>query len=86
MPAGHQVYRHLKLQSAAHPIDGNLNGSALTMVSRPGLIFGIINVVGNFGTVFVDQVGSAGIGSSGHCCMVTVPECMTTCSPHVQTW
>lgn len=27
----------------------------LTMASIPGLMFGIINVVGNFGTVFVDQ-------------------------------
>jgi hypothetical protein len=63
------VYRNLKVQSAAHPIDGNLNGSALTMVSRSGFIFGIINIVGNFGTVFVDQVGGAEIGSPGHSCM-----------------
>ncbi|MGG1575790.1 sodium:solute symporter family transporter [Fictibacillus sp. NRS-1165] len=27
----------------------------LTMASVPGLLFGIINIVGNFGTVFVDQ-------------------------------
>jgi urea-proton symporter len=27
----------------------------LTMASIPGLMFGIINIVGNFGTVFVDQ-------------------------------
>jgi SSS family transporter len=27
----------------------------LTMASIPGLLFGIINIVGNFGTVFVDQ-------------------------------
>ncbi len=37
------------------PIEGNKDGSFLTMLSQGGLIFGIINVVGNFGTVFVDQ-------------------------------
>jgi len=36
-------------------VDGNKDGSYLTMMSREGLIFGIINIVGNFGTVFVDQ-------------------------------
>lgn len=35
--------------------DGNRDSSFLTLVSRPGLMFGIINIVGNFGTVFVDQ-------------------------------
>merc|ERR1719443_1631284 len=34
---------------------GNAGGSYLTMVSMDGLMFGIINTVGNFGTVFVDQ-------------------------------
>ena len=33
----------------------NRGGSYLTMLSVPGLEFGIINIVGNFGTVFVDQ-------------------------------
>lgn len=37
------------------PIDGNRDGSYLTMLSSGGLMFGIINIVGNFGTVFVDQ-------------------------------
>jgi len=36
-------------------LDGNMEGSYLTMASTGGFIFGIINVVGNFGTVFVDQ-------------------------------
>jgi len=27
----------------------------MTMLSMDGLIFGIINIIGNFGTVFVDQ-------------------------------
>jgi len=35
-------------------IDNN-DGSYLTMLSLGGLKFGIINIVGNFGTVFVDQ-------------------------------
>jgi len=33
----------------------NRQGSYLTMMSADGLSFGIINIVGNFGTVFVDQ-------------------------------
>jgi len=40
---------------ACGPVDGNEEGSYLTMLSSGGLIFGIINIVGNFGTVFVDQ-------------------------------
>ena len=35
--------------------EGNRGGSYLTFMSTPGLMFGIINIVGNFGTVFVDQ-------------------------------
>ncbi|BFG30786.1 hypothetical protein CerSpe_170600 [Prunus speciosa] len=37
------------------PASGNYKGSYLTMLSSGGLVFGIINVVGNFGTVFVDN-------------------------------
>jgi urea-proton symporter len=40
---------------ACGAIPGNEQGSALTMLSKEGLMFGIINIVGNFGTVFVDQ-------------------------------
>jgi len=40
---------------ACGPIDGNEQGSYLTMLSSGGLMFGIINIIGNFGTVFVDQ-------------------------------
>lgn len=46
--------------AAAPPADyflaDNYNNSYLTMLSESGLIFGVINIVGNFGTVFVDQV------------------------------
>jgi len=37
------------------PVADNRDGSYLTMLSGGGLKFGIINIVGNFGTVFVDQ-------------------------------
>ncbi|XP_076894897.1 urea-proton symporter DUR3-like [Bidens hawaiensis] len=37
------------------PVSGNYQGSYLTMLSSGGLVFGIINIVGNFGTVFVDN-------------------------------
>jgi len=37
------------------PVPDNRDGSYLTMLSGGGLKFGIINIVGNFGTVFVDQ-------------------------------
>lgn len=37
------------------PVSGNYKGSYLTMLSSGGLVFGIINIVGNFGTVFVDN-------------------------------
>lgn len=40
---------------ACGPVSGNEEGSYLTMLSADGLMFGIINIVGNFGTVFVDQ-------------------------------
>jgi Na+/proline symporter len=41
---------------ACGPVQGNNGGSYLTMLSTGGLVFGIINIVGNFGTVFVDNV------------------------------
>ncbi|KAI8610920.1 urea active transporter [Chytriomyces sp. MP71] len=49
------MYDLLSAASIANPIDQNQGGSFLTMSSTQGLIFGIINIVGNFGTVFVDQ-------------------------------
>jgi Na+/proline symporter len=41
--------------TACGNVPGNKDGSYLTMLSKEGLIFGVINVVGNFGTVFLDQ-------------------------------
>jgi SSS family transporter len=40
---------------ACGPVPKNNSGSYLTMISGDGLMFGVINIVGNFGTVFVDQ-------------------------------
>ncbi|KAJ8754371.1 hypothetical protein K2173_002822 [Erythroxylum novogranatense] len=64
------IYDHLKevasksricLEPISHkgqscgPVSGNYKGSYLTMLSSGGLVFGVINVIGNFGTVFVDN-------------------------------
>jgi Na+/proline symporter len=48
---------HELLTKAANnnPVPGNAHGSYMTMRSKNGLIFGVINVVGNFATVFQDQ-------------------------------
>ncbi|KAK1755855.1 urea transporter [Echria macrotheca] len=37
------------------PLDGNAGGSYLTMKSQGGAEFFVINIVGNFGTVFLDN-------------------------------
>lgn len=50
-----EVYDRLVQVAATHPVDGNAEGSYLTMRSREGIIFFIINIVGNFGTVFMDN-------------------------------
>lgn len=50
-----KVWENLKSVSEIDPVDGNNSGSYLTMYSRNGLMFGLTNIVGNFGTVFVDQ-------------------------------
>lgn len=45
----------LSLGQACGPVNGNYHGSYITMLSTGGFIFGIINIIGNFGTVFVDN-------------------------------
>ncbi|KAL8150514.1 hypothetical protein V2J09_020322 [Rumex salicifolius] len=40
---------------ACGPVNGNYKGSYITMLSSGGFVFGIINIIGNFGTVFVDN-------------------------------
>ncbi|KAI5456000.1 Sodium:solute symporter family-domain-containing protein [Mariannaea sp. PMI_226] len=49
------VYDALAAAASRHPVDGNAHGSYLTMRSRDGAIFFVINIVGNFGTVFLDN-------------------------------
>lgn len=50
-----KMYSLLHTAAENHPIAGNAQGSYLTMRSKSGLIFGVLNIVGNFGTVFNDQ-------------------------------
>ncbi len=49
------MFDSLTAAATIKPVEGNFAGSYLTMASTGALIFGIINIVGNFGTVFVDQ-------------------------------
>ena len=43
------VYDLLVQAASRHPVDGNKDGSYLTMQSREGAIFFVINIVGEFG-------------------------------------
>ncbi|KAM0439566.1 hypothetical protein ACHAPT_000657 [Fusarium lateritium] len=49
------VYDLLVEASKSHPVSGNQDGSYLTMRSQGGVTFFVINIVGNFGTVFLDN-------------------------------
>jgi Na+/proline symporter len=49
------VFDKLHEVSAKTPVPGNSGGSYLTMKSKDGAIFFVINIVGNFGTVFMDN-------------------------------
>ncbi|CAF1096385.1 unnamed protein product [Rotaria sordida] len=49
------VYDLLVNASKMHPVEGNAEGSYLTMRSPDGAMFFIINIIGNFGTVFLDN-------------------------------
>jgi urea-proton symporter len=50
-----KVYDLLMKAAKDHPVEGNAGGSYLTMKSKEGAIFFVINIVGNFGTVFLDN-------------------------------
>ncbi|KAJ3487960.1 hypothetical protein NLI96_g3181 [Meripilus lineatus] len=54
---GSPAAMHALLTKAAetNPVSGNAHGSYITMRSKNGLIFGVINVIGNFAAVFQDQ-------------------------------
>merc|ERR1711963_349342 len=49
------VFDYISCWKAPDEDMGNKGGSYLTFFSSGGLIFGIVNIVGNFGTVFCDQ-------------------------------
>jgi SSS family transporter len=50
-----KVYDILTAAAKTNPIAGNAQGSYLTLKSREGGIFFVINLIGNFGTVFLDN-------------------------------
>lgn len=50
-----KVYDILTAVAKANPVSGNSEGSYLTMRSQGGGIFFVINLIGNFGTVFLDN-------------------------------
>ncbi|KAG7194990.1 uncharacterized protein KQ657_004102 [Scheffersomyces spartinae] len=50
-----QVWEIVTKLAETQPREGNAGGSYLTMHSRSGGIFFVINIVGNFGTVFLDN-------------------------------
>ncbi|KIM55367.1 hypothetical protein SCLCIDRAFT_305749 [Scleroderma citrinum Foug A] len=50
-----KMHSLLSEASSITPVPGNAGGSYLTLRSKNGLIFGVINLVGNFATVFQDQ-------------------------------
>lgn len=42
------MYNLLTEAATANPVPGNAHGSYLTMRSKDGLIFGVMNIIGNF--------------------------------------
>jgi len=50
-----KVYQFISCWRSPEGAIGNRGGSYLTFFSSGGLVFGIVNIVGNFGTVFCDQ-------------------------------
>jgi len=49
------IFEFIACWKAPDAAMGNKGGSYLTFFSSGGLVFGIVNIVGNFGTVFCDQ-------------------------------
>ncbi|KIM43528.1 hypothetical protein M413DRAFT_382955 [Hebeloma cylindrosporum] len=50
-----KMHELLTAASEVAPVAGNAHGSYLTMRSKNELIFGVINIIGNFATVFQDK-------------------------------
>merc|ERR1712055_966303 len=53
--SSNSLYEYIACWEAPGGKMGNRDGSYLTFFSSGGLVFGIVNLVGNFGTVFCDQ-------------------------------
>ncbi|SPO31781.1 probable DUR3 - Urea permease [Ustilago trichophora] len=51
---GH-LWEIVKLANVGNAIEGNYNGSVLTMTSKGGVEFGILHTLGNFGLVVMDS-------------------------------
>lgn len=51
----HEMARLLTTAAQIEPVANNAGGSYLTFRSLNGFCFGIVNICGNFGTVFADQ-------------------------------
>lgn len=49
------VWELLQKAALEHPVAGNAQGSYLTMQSKEGVLFFVINVASKFGTVFYDN-------------------------------
>ncbi|KAK5113937.1 hypothetical protein LTR62_003060 [Meristemomyces frigidus] len=49
------VYDALVAAAKRHPVAGNAEGSYLTMHSQEGAVFFVINICGNFATIFMDN-------------------------------
>ncbi len=49
------MYNKLTQVALTDPVEGNAQGSYLTLATIGALTFGIINIVGNFVSVFIDQ-------------------------------
>ncbi|CAI5000746.1 AVN_HP_G0101950.mRNA.1.CDS.1 [Saccharomyces cerevisiae] len=50
-----KVYDLVREAAKRHPVDGNYQGEYMTMTSKSAGILLIINLIGNFGTVFLDN-------------------------------
>ncbi|KAH7298838.1 hypothetical protein KP509_25G060900 [Ceratopteris richardii] len=49
------VWRNLQIYAQSVPVEGNKSGSYLTILSRGGLEFAVLNFIASFGSVWSDQ-------------------------------
>jgi Na+/proline symporter len=54
-----RMWELLQEAAARSPVPNNAEGSYLTMRSVSGLIFGVVNVIGNFSTVFLVRINNS---------------------------